>query len=63
MKHLSLSHSVIKDKKENNSASSPDELAFVAAAKAQGFEFVGRDLREDSILIKNNEKINTFYKM
>lgn len=58
MMHLAVSHDVIKDSNGENSASSPDELAFVAIAKACGYEFVGRDKVNNIISIKNN---NTIY--
>jgi magnesium-transporting ATPase (P-type) len=52
MKHLSLCHTVIKDIHSENSAQSPDELSLVAAAKAFGFEFDGKNQQNNTVRIK-----------
>ena len=48
--HLAVCHTVVIDKQKGvYNAASPDELALVDGAKAQGFEFVGRE--PDNVLV------------
>ena len=48
--HLAICHTVVVDKvKGVYNAASPDEQSLVEGAKAQGFEFVGRE--PDNILV------------
>lgn len=48
--HLAICHTVVVDKNLGvYNAASPDELSLVEGAKAQGFEFVGRE--PDNVLV------------
>lgn len=48
--HLAVCHTVVIDKNKGvYNAASPDELALVDGAKAQGFEFMGRET--DNVLV------------
>ena len=48
--HLAVCHTVVIDKNKGvYNAASPDELALVDGAKAQGFVFVGRET--DNVLV------------
>jgi magnesium-transporting ATPase (P-type) len=50
MLNLALNHSVLIGQ-HGFTASSPDELALVNAAKYCGYEFVGRENRDNSVTI------------
>lgn len=63
MQHLAVSHTVIKDSEGKQNAESPDELAFVAAAKAFGFDFVSRNTRSKTIKIRNKGQTLEFQVM
>lgn len=52
--HLSVSHSVMVESNGEYSASSPDELAFVAASKNFGWTFNERDVNGDLIFVTDN---------
>lgn len=63
MQHLAVSHSVIKDNNNENSASSPDELAFIALAKAMGWNFTDRAIDTNTIKVQvenENNKVKEF---
>jgi len=52
--HLAVCHTVVIDKvKGTYSAASPDELSLVEGAKAEGFEFMGREAG-NVIVVKDN---------
>lgn len=60
---LALCHTIIMDKNQKEkqvySASSPDELALVNAAKFFGIKFIGRD-ENNNMLIKKGRNIYKF---
>lgn len=58
--NLSLNHSVLISDR-GYSASSPDELALVNAAKFMGYEFIGRENRDNSVTISINGKKETWF--
>jgi len=53
MLNLALNHSVLIGS-HGYCASSPDELALVNAAKFCGYEFVGRENKDNSVTISVN---------
>ena len=53
--HLAICHTVVVDKNKGvYNAASPDELSLVEGAKAEGFEFIGRE--PDNILVVENHR-------
>ena len=58
--NLALNHSVLISDR-GYSASSPDELALVNAAKFMGYEFIGRENRDNSVTISINGKKETWF--
>ena len=52
--HLALNHSIVVGFDGKYSASSPDELALVNAAKYMGYEFKSRSTQDNSITIEVN---------
>ena len=54
--NLALNHTVVIGTKGTYSASSPDELALVNFAKFAGYEFVGRNNRDNTVTISVNGK-------
>jgi len=54
MLNLALNHSVLINSHGHYCASSPDELALVNAAKYMGYEFIGRQNSDNSVMIRVN---------
>ena len=61
--HLAICHTVVVDKNKGvYNAASPDELALVEGAKAEGFEFIGRET-DNVIVIRDSQGYTLRYKV
>lgn len=59
--NLALNHSVLIGSKGGYCASSPDELALVNAAKFMGYEFLGRENKDNSVTISISGVRQTYF--
>ena len=63
MLHLAICHTVVIDKNKGvYNAASPDELALVDGAKAEGYEFVGREA-DNVIVIRDSQGYTLRYQV
>ena len=61
--HLAICHTVVVDKNKGvYNAASPDELALVEGAKAEGYEFIGRET-DNVIVVKDSLGYTLRYKV